>query len=95
MLSSPARYIQPAEPVYQVHPPRPACSGWAVDVAGDARTARRDSARRRGPVRVWFTGFSMWKSSVASSPLPSRASAITTHAAACVYWPPFSRTPGG
>ena len=30
MLSSPARYIQPAEPVYQVHPARPACSGCAV-----------------------------------------------------------------
>src|SRR2546428_9721230 len=27
MLSSPARYIQPAEPVYQVQPPRPALSG--------------------------------------------------------------------
>ena len=35
MLSSPARYIQPAEPVYQVHPARPACSGWARDVAGE------------------------------------------------------------
>ena len=40
-------------------------------------------------------GLSMWKSSIASSPLPSRATAITTHTAACVYWPPFSRTPGG
>src|SRR5712692_5320837 len=25
MLSMPARYIQPADPVYQLHPPRPAC----------------------------------------------------------------------
>ena len=29
MLSRPARYIQPAEPVYQLHPPRPACGGRA------------------------------------------------------------------
>ena len=29
MLSSPARYIQPADPVYQVQPPRPAWAGCA------------------------------------------------------------------
>ena len=29
MLSRPARYIQPAEPVYHVQPPRPAWAGWA------------------------------------------------------------------
>src|SRR5207253_1503517 len=29
MLSTPARYIHPAEPVYQLHPPRPACGGRA------------------------------------------------------------------
>ena len=40
-------------------------------------------------------GFSMCNSSKASSPLPSRASAITTQSAAWVYWPPFSRIPGG
>ena len=34
MLSSPARYIQPADPVCQLQPPRPAC-GARVDVAGD------------------------------------------------------------
>ena len=27
MASTPTRYIQPAEPVYQVHPPRPVCGG--------------------------------------------------------------------
>ena len=27
MLSTPARYIHPAEPVYQVHPPRPTWGG--------------------------------------------------------------------
>ena len=27
--SSPARYIHPAEPVYQVQPPRPTCDGSA------------------------------------------------------------------
>ena len=48
-----------------------------------------------GGVREWLMGFSMWNSSTASSPLPSRATAITTHTAAWVYWPPFSRTPGG
>ena len=26
---SPARYIHPAAPVYQVHPPRPTCGGMA------------------------------------------------------------------
>ena len=26
--------------------------------------------------------------------MPRRASAITVQIAACVYWPPFSRTPG-
>jgi hypothetical protein len=46
-------------------------------------------------VRPWLPGFNMWKNSAASSPLPSRASAITSQTAACVYWPPFSRTPGG
>ena len=34
MLSSPARYIHPAEPVYQVQPPRPACARVGVDVPG-------------------------------------------------------------
>jgi hypothetical protein len=38
-------------------------------------------------VREWLMGFSMWKSSIASSPLPRRATAITVHTAACVYWP--------
>ena len=30
-----SRYIQPAEPVYQVQPPRPVCGGDGVDVGGD------------------------------------------------------------
>ena len=65
-----------------------------ADVAGDDVGLALVALDVRG-VRVWLIGFSMWKSSTASSPLPSRASAITTQTAACVYWPPFSRTPGG
>ncbi len=37
----------------------------------------------------------MRKSSHACSCSPSNASAITDHIAPCVYWPPFSRIPGG
>ena len=59
------------------------------------RTAPPCSAATSAGVRVWLIGLSMWNSSATSSPLPSRASAMTTQAAACVYWPPFSRTPGG
>jgi hypothetical protein len=33
-------------------------------------------------------------SSHARSPSPSAAKAIVVQIAACVYWPPFSRTPG-
>ena len=29
MLSRPARYIHAADPVYQLHPPRPACGARA------------------------------------------------------------------
>ena len=36
-----------------------------------SRTARSCSGRRRRRVRAWLTGFSMWKNSAASSPLPS------------------------
>ena len=94
MLSSPARYIQPAEPVYQVQPARPAWVGVREDVAGeDVRLGLVALDVRR--VRVWLTGLSMWKSSTASSPAPRRAMAITAQTAACVYCPPFSRTPGG
>ena len=32
---SPARCIHPAEPVYQVQPPRPTCGGTGIDVGGD------------------------------------------------------------
>ena len=31
----PARYIQPAEPVYQVQPPRPTCGGDRYTSAHD------------------------------------------------------------
>ena len=46
-------------------------------------------------LRVWLMGLSIWNSSVASSPQPCRARAMTSQEAACVYWPPFSRAPGG
>ena len=39
-------------------------------------------------------GFSNANNSPARSPSPSSANAITVHKAACVYCPPFSRTPG-
>ena len=35
--SRPARYIHPAEPVYHVHPPRPACGGWEYTSAATDR----------------------------------------------------------
>ena len=41
------------------------------------RTARPCSARRPPAVRVWLIGLIRWNSSIASSPRPSRASAIT------------------
>ena len=49
------------------------------------------------PARVLarLIGFRIEKSSLALSPSPSAAKAITAQMAACVYWPPFSRTPGG
>src|SRR3954468_22878837 len=94
MLSRPARYIQAADPVYQLHPPRPAWGRRAY--TSPAMTYGSCVERATSPiVRVWLMGFNMWNNSAASSPLPSFASAITTHTAACVYWPPFSRTPGG
>ena len=43
---------------------------------------------------VTLIGFRMLKSSVALSPCESSAKAITVQTAACVYCPPFSRTPG-
>src|SRR5450756_2189879 len=39
-------------------------------------------------------GFRMENSSPALSPSPSAAKARIDHTAPCVYWPPFSRTPG-
>ena len=39
-------------------------------------------------------GFSIWNSSNARSPSPCSAVASTAQSAACVYWAPFSRTPG-
>ena len=39
-------------------------------------------------------GFKMAKRSPALSPSPSAAQAMTDQIAACVYCPPFSRTPG-
>src|SRR5947207_5573383 len=94
MLSRPARYIQPAAPVYQLQPPRPA---WGIPAYTSPATtygSRRYRAASSG-VRVWLIGLIMWNSSTASSPLPSAAIAMMIQSAAWVYWPPFSRTPGG
>ena len=93
--SSPARYIQPADPVYHVQPPRPTCGGVRVDIGGhDVRfdlVAMHVGARARVIDRI------QQREQLARLclPRPSSANAITDQMAACVYWPPFSRMPGG
>ena len=56
MLSSPARYIQPAEPVYQVQPARPMWSGWEqtspASTYGSPRYRSTSAARARVVHRV-------------------------------------------
>ena len=49
------------------------------------------------PARVaaWLMGLSSDNISPARSPSPITAKASVVHMAACVYWPPFSRRPGG
>ena len=92
--SSATRYIQAAEPVYQVQPPRPTCGVDAVDVGGDDVRLDLDSVATFSGVSAWLTGLSISSSGAARSRLPSSARARTTQSAACVYWPPFSRMPG-
>ena len=54
-----SRYIQPAEPVYQVQPPRPVCGATRIDVGGHhVRLHLVDRRRLRG-VCAWLTGLIM------------------------------------
>ncbi len=46
-------------------------------------------------VAPWWTGLSSPKSSHARSASPRSAKAMAVQIAPWVYWPPFSRTPGG
>jgi hypothetical protein len=85
------RYIQPAEPVYQVQPPRPV---WGRR----RRRRRRRTARlctprsaRRGAVADRVDHREQLPGALAS---PMSGEAMTVQMAAWVYWPPFSRTPG-
>ena|SRR5215510_12560752 len=91
MFSSPARYIQPADPVYQVHPPRPAWRARAYTSPATIWFCLVESHIRRGPRMVHrvqhmeeIGGF-----------VAARVNAITSQVAACVYCPPFSLMPGG
>src|SRR5688500_15048303 len=70
--SSPARYIQPAEPVYHVQPPRPVCGGTAYT---SPTAAYGSTLYLCNPARVdeWLIGLSSVKSSPARSPSPSNA----------------------
>ncbi len=94
MPSIPARYIHAADPVYHVQPA--ASDMWrdrvhigsnhigfdlvAPDLLGRTRVIDRVHSENRAA--AW-------------SPLPSFANARIAHIAAWLYWPPFSRSPGG
>jgi len=90
--SSPARYIHPADPVYHVHPPRADVRRLGIDV-------------RRHDVRLdlvavdtrWGLGMvigSHRKELGGLIPVTERREGDRRPDAACVYCPPFSRTPG-
>src|SRR3954447_26383197 len=91
--SNPTRYLQLAEPVHQVQPPRPS---WPSAVYTSAATTYGSTlyASTSSGVRVWVSGLIIWYSSKARSPFPWSAVANTAQSAAWVYWAPFSRTPG-
>src|SRR5438552_18701306 len=76
MLSRPARYIQPAEPVYHVPPPRPTCGGTAETSAHTTygSTLYRCAAAE---VRALSIGLRNESKSAALSPSRSLASAST------------------
>ena len=82
--SVPAWYIQPAEPVYHVHPPRPTCGG---SVYTSAAITYGSTLYRCTPARVlaWLIGFSTENSSPALSPSPNAAKASTDQMAPWVY----------
>src|SRR5450756_1781650 len=94
MLSRPALYIHPAAPVYQDQPPLPTWGGSEYTSAAMTygSTLYIHASLK---VRAWLMGFSIRKLSHALLPAPILAKAMTAHAAAWVYCPPFSRTPGG
>ncbi len=94
MPSTPARCIQPADPVYQDQPPRPTCGGTEYTSATTAYGSTLDRSASAW-VNARRIGFSRPNSADAPSPSPSAAVASTAQVAACVYWPPFSRRPGG
>ncbi len=91
--STPARYIQPAEPVYQVQPPRPT---WGCFEYTSAAATYGSTRYRWIPALLlaWLIGLRRLNSSPARSPSPKVAKAIAHQTAAWVYCPPFSRTPG-
>src|SRR5437016_2311253 len=92
--SSQIRYIQPAEPVYQVQPHLPARPGENETSAATAYGSPRYFETEE-PDRVRSAGFTIWSNRTAAEPSPDRARACASQRAPCVYCPPFSRTPGG
>src|ERR1051325_12079886 len=87
------RYIQLADPVYQVQPPRPRCP-FAVYTSAATTYGSTLYVSTASGVSECVMGFSIWNSSNARSPSPCTAVASTDHNAAWVYCAPFSRTPG-
>ena len=72
------RYIQPAEPVYQVQPPRPVCGCDGVDVGGhDVRLDAVYVATRLRRCRAWLTGLISRKAPTPALASPIAAKAIT------------------
>ena len=88
-----------------VHPcggarvPRPAAAADPSRAGGrrprQSRTAPPSIAGPTPGSRACSIGLSIRSSLSARVPSPRRARAMASHTAAWVYWPPFSRTPGG
>src|SRR5688572_1830323 len=88
------RYIQPAEPVYQVQPLAPARSGDAETSAATAYGSPRYAETMPGSF-VRSTGLIICNNRTAAAPWPILARACASQMAAWVYCPPFSLVPGG